>query len=79
MLANKHHLCSFVVVNTPHALPHVLGLLSWLTTLAAAVASTDYDYVVQDALQNDEDAADESFPYGNAAVTNPLRSEIKLE
>lgn len=67
-------------VNTPHAFPYVVGLLSWLTTLALAGEQTDYEACIQDALQNGDDGADdESFVYGNAAIyITHLMKQYKL-
>ncbi|XP_034252866.1 kinetochore protein NDC80 homolog [Thrips palmi] len=57
-------------VNTQHAFPHVLGLLSWLVTMASAMMRTEMDVVLQEALQcyDDDDGIDEAFPYGNAVL-----------
>lgn len=70
-------------VNTPHALPHVVGLLSWLVTCASYAEGTDFEAFVENSLQNYDDVIDDAeadgFLYGNALVYMPhLMKQYRL-
>ncbi|KAK3912436.1 Kinetochore protein NDC80-like protein [Frankliniella fusca] len=70
-------------VNTPHALPHVVGLLSWLVSCASVAEETDFEEYTANCIQSNDDVLDDAdadgFLYGNAKVYLPhLMTQYKL-